>query len=81
VGRFPIVESPKDVGDRQLDALLERLDRLTAEVNGLNRRLDSGDNLAPIVRELGLLNESLQTLAYAALGQPGPQVQRRRRAG
>ncbi len=80
-GRFPDVESPKDVGDRQLDALLERLDRLTAEVHDLNRRLDSGDNLAPIVRELGLLNESLQTLAYAALGQSGPQVQRRRRAG
>jgi hypothetical protein len=72
------VDAPKDVGDRQLDALLERLDRLTAEVQGLNRRLDSGDNLAPVVRELSLLNESLQTLAYAALGQSGPQVQRRR---
>jgi hypothetical protein len=72
-----VVETP-DVGDRQLDALLERLDRLTAEVQGLNRRLDSGDNLAPVVRELSLLNESLQTLAYAALGQSGPQVQRRR---
>lgn len=71
---------PKDVGDRQLDALLERLDSLTAEVRGLNRRLDSGENLAPIVRELALLNESLQALAYAALGQQGPQV-RRRRAG
>ena len=74
------MEAPKDVGDRQLDALLERLDKLTAEVHGLNRHLDSGDNLAPIVRELALLNESLQTLAYAALGQSGPQV-RRRRAG
>ena len=73
--------TPKDVGDRQLDALLERLDRLTAEVHGLNRRLDSGENLAPVVRELAMLNESLQTLAYAALGQSGPQVQRRRRAG
>jgi hypothetical protein len=75
------VDAPKDVGDRQLDALLERLDRLTSEVHGLNRRLDSGENLAPIVRELAMLNESLQTLAYAALGQSGPQVQRRRRAG
>jgi DNA-binding FrmR family transcriptional regulator len=74
------VEGPKDVGDRQLDALLERIDRLTAELQGLNRRLDSGENLAPVVRELALLNESLQTLAYAALGQQGPQV-RRRRAG
>ena len=75
------MDKPKEVGDRQLDALLERLDKLTAEVNGLNRRLDSGENLAPVVRELALLNESLQTLAYAALGQSGPQVQRRRRAG
>jgi DNA-binding FrmR family transcriptional regulator len=74
------MDGPKDVGDRQLDALLERLDKLTAEVRGLNRRLDSGENLAPIVRELALLNESLQALAYAALGQQGPHV-RRRRAG
>ena len=72
------VEPPKDVGDRQLDALLERLDRLTAELQGLNRRLDSGENLAPIVRELALLNDSLQALAYAALGQQGPDVRRRR---
>jgi DNA-binding FrmR family transcriptional regulator len=75
------VERPKDVGDRQLDALLERLDKLTAEVRGLNRRLDSGENLAPVVHQLAVLNESLQALAYAALGQSGPQVQRRRRAG
>jgi hypothetical protein len=70
----------KPIGDRQLDALLERLDRLTAEVHGLNRRLDSGENLAPLVYELRNLNESLQALAYAALGHQGPQV-RRRRAG
>jgi hypothetical protein len=68
------------MGDRQLDALLQRLDRLTAEVHGLNRRLDSGENLAPLVYELRNLNESLQALAYAALGHQGPQV-RRRRAG
>jgi len=67
-----------EVGDRQLDALLERLDALTAELRGLNRRLDSGDNLAPVVHELRNLRESLQALAYAALGQQGPQVRRRR---
>src|SRR4029453_15239560 len=71
-------DRPKDVGDRQPDALLERLDSLTAEVRGLNRRLDSGENLAPIVRELALLNESLQALAYAGVGQRGPQVSPRR---
>jgi hypothetical protein len=71
---------PKDVGDRQLDALLERLDKIQAELARLNRRLDSGEHLAPITRELAVLNDSLQALAYAALGQQGPQV-RRRRAG
>ena len=67
-----------EVGDRQLDALLERLDALTAELRGLNRRLDSGDNLAPVVHELRALKESLTAIAYAALGQKGPQVRRRR---
>jgi DNA-binding FrmR family transcriptional regulator len=70
----------QEFGDRQLDALLERLDRLNAELRSLNRRLDAGEHLTPIVRELAVLNESLQALAYAALGQQGPQV-RRRRAG
>lgn len=68
-----------ELGDRQLDALLERLDKLNAEIRALNRRLDAGEHLAPIVYELRNLNESLQTLAYAALGQQGPNV--RRRAG
>ncbi len=68
----------KEVGDRQLDALLERLDALTNELRALNRRLDAGDNVAPLVHELRALRESLQTLAYAALGQQGPQVRRRR---
>jgi DNA-binding FrmR family transcriptional regulator len=67
-----------EIGDRQLDALLERLDTLNAELRSLNRRLDSGEHLAPIVYQLGALNESLQALAYAALGQQGPNVRRRR---
>ena len=69
-----------EVGDRQLDALLERLDCMNAELHALNRRLDAGEHLAPIIHELRTLNESLQALAYAALGQQSPQV-RRRRAG
>jgi hypothetical protein len=73
------MDQRKTVGDRQLDAILERLDRLNAELKALNRRLDAGEHLAPVVYELRNLNESLQTLAYAALGQRGPQV--RRRAG
>jgi hypothetical protein len=70
----------KLLDDRQLDAILERLDRLCDEVHVLNRRLDTNDQLQRIVRELGTLNESLQALAYAALGSQGPQVRRRRSA-
>jgi hypothetical protein len=68
----------KDVGDRQLDALLERLDRLCAEMHSLNRHLDTSEQLLHIARELSTLNESLQALAYAALGQQAPTVRRRR---
>ena len=68
----------KEVADRQLDALLERLDRLCDEVHALTRRIDTSEQLLRISRETATLNESLQALAYAALGQQGPQVRRRR---
>jgi chromosome segregation ATPase len=71
------VES-NEVADRQLDALLQRLDRLCDEVHDLNRRLDSAEGLTRIARELSTLNESLQALAYAALGAQAPTVRRRR---
>jgi archaellum component FlaC len=66
------------MGDRQLDAVLERLDRIGDELGSLNRKLDQQEHLLRIARELANLNESLQALAYAALGQQGPQVRRRR---
>jgi len=66
----------KELGDRQLDALLERLDALTAEVAKINRRLEANEGMLRISRELSQLNESLQTLAYAALGRQGPEVRR-----
>jgi len=67
-----------EVGDLQLDAVLERLDRLCNEVHSLNRKLDTSEHLLRISRELASLNESLQALAYAALGQQAPHVRRRR---
>ncbi|MEX2210403.1 MAG: hypothetical protein WD689_01375 [Gaiellaceae bacterium] len=70
----------KELSDRQFEALLGRLDGIREELRSLNRRLDRGDDLQRMVHELRNLNESLQALAYAALGQAGPQV-RRRRAG
>ena len=68
----------KTLGDRQLDAVLERLDGLRAELQQLNRRLDQTEGYLALAHELRSLNESLQALAYAALGQQGPQVRRRR---
>jgi HPt (histidine-containing phosphotransfer) domain-containing protein len=69
----------KDVGDRQLDALLERLDRISEQLERLNRVSEQQEGFALVARELHQLNESLNALAYAALGQPPPRV--RRRAG
>jgi hypothetical protein len=71
----------KEVGDRQLDALLERLDALIDEMRRLNSRLEASEGTLRIARELSTLNESLQALAYAALGQQGPNVRRRRNTG
>jgi hypothetical protein len=73
-------ESRRALDDRQLDAILERLDRLTDEVRGINRRLDTGESTLRLAHELRNLNESLQAIAYAALGQQGPQVRRRRQS-
>jgi hypothetical protein len=69
----------KDLGDRQLDALLERLDRIAAELEKLNRTAEHQEGFALVARELRELTDSLNALAYAALGQSPPRV--RRRAG
>ena len=71
----------KAFDDRQLDAVLERLDGLRAELKQLNQRLDHTDGFLALAYELRSLNESFQALAYAALGQQGPQVRRRRSTG
>ena len=69
----------KDVSDRQLDALLNRLDRIAEQLERLNRTAEQQDGFALVARELRELSESLNALAYAALGQSPPRV--RRRAG
>ena len=67
-----------EVTDRQLEALLERLDSLVEELRRLNTREERREELTVISHELRNLNESLQALAYAALGHQGPRVTRRR---
>ncbi len=66
-----------ELNDRRLEALLERLDWIAGELERLNRRQESRDDLAIVAHELHTLNESLTALAYAALGQQGPNVRRR----
>jgi hypothetical protein len=72
------MEGRHELTDRQLEALLERLDRLVAELDRLNRRQEQREDMTVIAHELRNLNESLQAIAYAALGQAGPQIRRRR---
>jgi DNA-binding FrmR family transcriptional regulator len=66
----------RDVADRQFDALLERLDRIASQLEKIDRRLEAQEGLVTIARELRTLEESLNALAYAALGQ-SPRVRRR----
>jgi hypothetical protein len=66
-----------DVGDRQLDALLQRLDRIADELERLNRMTERHEGFILVAREIHELQESLNALAYAALGQAPPTVRRR----
>jgi HPt (histidine-containing phosphotransfer) domain-containing protein len=68
----------QELSDRRFDVLLELLDRIGDELAKLNRRADNDENFLRLTRELKSLNESLQALAYAALGQQAPSVRRRR---
>jgi Ni,Fe-hydrogenase III large subunit len=67
-----------DLSDRQFEVLLQRLDRIGDELAKVTKRLDNDENFLRITKELATLNESLQALAYAALGQQAPNVRRRR---
>lgn len=67
-----------ELTDRQLEAVLERLDRIADQLERLNRRQESREDLAVVAHELRNLNDSMQAIAYAALGQQGPQIRRRR---
>jgi MoxR-like ATPase len=67
-----------EVTDRQLEAILARLDKIAEELGRMNAREERREELTVIAHELRNLNESLQALAYAALGHQGPQVRRRR---
>lgn len=67
-----------ELSDRRFEVLLERLDRIGDELAKMGKRLDNDEHFLRLTRELATLNESLQALAYAALGSQAPQVRRRR---
>ena len=66
-----------DLSDRRFDVLLERLDRIGDELAKMNRRAERDENAVRLIREISTLNESLQAIAYAALGQNAPRVRKR----
>ena len=76
--RIGDVTERKNFDDRQLDAILERLDALRTELQTDEPPARPQRGLPRLAHEVRTLNESLQALAYAALGQQGPQVRRRR---
>jgi hypothetical protein len=65
----------KEMPDRQFEAILDRLDGIQAELARLNRHAENAEGFNLLARELRNLNESLNALAYAALGQ-SPRVRR-----
>ena len=67
----------RDVADRQFDALLERLDRIAVQLEKIDRRLEAG-GVDPDLERARSLEESLNALAYAALGQARASVVERR---
>ena len=67
-----------ELSDRRFEVLLERLDRIGDELAKVTKRLYNDEHFLRLTKELATLNESLQALAYAALGQQGPSVRRRR---
>lgn len=65
-----------ELGDRRLEALLERLDRVADILERIDGRLEANEGFVLLANEVRSLNDSLNALAYAALGQ-SPQVRRR----
>ncbi len=66
--------------EKQFDLLYKELRRIADQLEGIERRLEMLDALAPALLEISRLSSALESLAYAALGREGPTVRRRRRA-
>jgi pilus assembly protein TadC len=63
--------------EKQFDLLYEELRRIAQELETIQQRLAMLEALPIALQELSRLTNSLESLAYAALGREGPRVRRR----
>jgi pilus assembly protein TadC len=63
--------------EKQFDLLYDELRRIAQELETIQQRLAMLEALPIALQELSRLTNSLESLAYAALGREGPRVRRR----
>jgi hypothetical protein len=63
--------------EKQFDLLYDELRRIAQELETIQQRLAMLEALPVALQELSRLSNSLESLAYAALGREGPRVRRR----
>jgi prefoldin subunit 5 len=63
--------------EKQFDLLYDELRRIAQELESIQQRLAMLEALPIALQELSRLTNSLESLAYAALGREGPRVRRR----
>jgi len=63
--------------EKQFDLLYDELRRIAQELETIQQRLAMLEALPIALQELSRLTNSLEALAYAALGREGPRVRRR----
>ena len=65
------------INEKQFELLLKELTRVADELENVRRRLAVLEAIPPAVEQLARLSNSLETLAYAAIGREGPRIRRR----
>ena len=63
--------------EKQFDLLYDELRRIAQELETIQQRLAMLEALPIALQELSRLTNSLESLAYAALGREGPRLRRR----
>jgi hypothetical protein len=69
--------SEQRLNDKQFELLLQEVTRIADELEAVRRRLAMLETLGPAVEQIARLSNSLEALAYAAIGREGPRVRRR----